>query len=486
LRGGLYPLFMKGAIAAGHPLTANAGADVLRAGGSAVDACVAAACVSWVCESPLTGPGGGGFMLVHEAKSGQTTVLDFFVTVPKAARAETELLELAVDFDGDTQQLFRTGAAAVAVPGTALGLEEAHRRWGRMPWAELIGPAAAVARPGVELTPMQGYLHEILDPLLRHSPEGDATYGRGGRPYRPGDRFAMPELGATLDRLAAGGAAALYRGELAELMVAHVDAGGGALTLEDLAAYEVIEREPIAVEYRGHEFRSNPPPSSGGLLIALGLRVLGESEPSPGAVAGAMDAQEAARDATFARALVSGGAAQLLKGTTHISVVDGDGNAASLSASLGSGSGVVVPGTGIHLNNMLGELDLVGASQPGERLTSMMAPSIVLRDGSPRLVLGSAGSARLRGAILQVTANVVASGLPVEQAVEAPRIHAEGGVVHCEAAAAADELELQGRAVVRWKERNLFFGGVSAVEIRPDGETAAAGDPRRGGAGLVA
>src|SRR6478736_5120936 len=154
---------MTGAIAAGHPLTAEAGARVLEAGGGAVDACVAAALVSWVCESPLTGPGGGGFMLVHEAESAKTTVLDFFVTVPKAADPAAELLELAVDFDGDTQQLFRTGAAAVAVPGTAVGLEDAHRRWGRMPWAELVAPAAALARDGFELTAMQGYLHSILD-----------------------------------------------------------------------------------------------------------------------------------------------------------------------------------------------------------------------------------------------------------------------------------------------------------------------------------
>jgi gamma-glutamyltranspeptidase / glutathione hydrolase len=225
---------MKGAIAAGHPLTANAGIRVLRAGGSAVDACVAAAFVSWVCESPLTGPGGGGFMLVHEAETGKTTVLDFFVTVPKEARGDVELLELAVDFDGDTRQLFRTGAAAVAVPGTALGLETAHRRFGRMPWAELVAPAAEVARAGVELTPMQSYLHRILDGLLRHSPEGDALYGRDGRPYVLGARFALPELGETLDRLGAEGSEALYRGELAERTVAHVGAGGGALTLADL------------------------------------------------------------------------------------------------------------------------------------------------------------------------------------------------------------------------------------------------------------
>jgi gamma-glutamyltranspeptidase / glutathione hydrolase len=265
-----------------------------------------------------------------------------------------------------------------------------------------------------------------------------------------------------------------------------VEAGGGALSLDDLAGYEVAAREPVRVEYRGCEFRSNPPPSAGGVLISLGLRALGEREPTPSAIADAMEAQEAARGVEFSRSLYAGDAAlALLKGTTHISVVDADGNAASLSASLGSGSGVVVPGTGIHLNNMLGELDLAGASEPGERLTSMMAPSVVLEDGSPRLVLGSAGSARLRGAVLQVTANVVARGLDVASAVEAPRIHAEAGVVHCEDAAVADALEAEGRAVVRWRDRNLFFGGVSAVEVRA-GETAAAGDPRRGGASFVA
>jgi gamma-glutamyltranspeptidase / glutathione hydrolase len=476
---------MNGAIAAGHPLTAEAGARVLEAGGSAVDACVAAAFVSWVCESPLTGPGGGGFMLVHEAASGTSRVFDCFVAVPREAAAG-ELLELAVDFDGDTQQLFRTGAAAVAVPGTALGLDAAHRRFGRVPWSELVEPAARLARDGFELTPAQGYLHAILDPLLRHSPEGDAMYAVEGRSARAGEGLAFPELAATLERLGEEGASVLYTGDCARAIVEHVQAGGGALQLADLAAYRVIRRRPVVVSYRGHEFRSNPPPSSGGVLLGLGLQALGDAEPTPSAIVRAMEAQEAVRDAAFARALYRGGLAKrVLSGTTHISVIDGSGDAASLSASLGSGSGVVVPGTGIHLNNMLGEFDLIGASNPGERLTSMMAPSIVLREGRPRLVVGSAGSARLRGAILQVTANVVGVGMSVEDAVEAPRVHAESGVVHCESPAAADALEAEGRAVVRWRERNLYFGGVSAVEVLDDGAFAAAGDPRRGGASVV-
>jgi gamma-glutamyltranspeptidase/glutathione hydrolase len=163
-------------------------------------------------------------------------------------------------------------------------------------------------------------------------------------------------------------------------------------------------------------------------------------------------------------------------GTTHISVVEARGDAASLSCSLGSGSGVVVPGTGIHLNNMLGEADLVGSARPGERLTSMMAPSLVLEQGRPTLVLGSAGSERLRGAVLQVVANVIGRGMGVAEAVEAPRVHLDGDVVHAEPGAEGD---------VRWRERNLYFGGVSTVELRADGGLAAAGDPRRGGAGMV-
>jgi gamma-glutamyltranspeptidase / glutathione hydrolase len=476
---------MRGAIAAGHPLTAEAGASVLLRGGNAVDACVGAAVVSWVCESPLTGPGGGGFMLVHDAADRRTRLLDFFVAVPREPASAGELLELAVDFDGDTRQLFRTGAAAVGVPGTALGLWDAHRRFGTLPWADLVEPAARLAREGVVLTPAQGYLHAILDPLLRHSPEGDAMYGPG-RPVATGERFLVPELADTLDLLAAEGAAVLYRGEPAARLVAHVRAGGGALSRADLEAYRVVRRRPLAVEYCGHELRTNPPPSSGGILVALGLQVLGDRPPSPRAVAGAMEAQEAARGPAFQRALHRGGAARsVLSGTTHISVVDGRGDAASLSASLGSGSGVVVPGTGIHLNNMLGEADLTEHARPGERLTSMMAPTLVLQAGRPRLVVGSAGSARLRGAILQVVANTIAGGSALEDSVGAARIHVEHGLAHCEDPAVAQELEDAGYAVVRWRGRNLFFGGVSAVGLSEDGSLAAAGDPRRGGAGIV-
>jgi gamma-glutamyltranspeptidase/glutathione hydrolase len=457
---------MTGALAAGHPLTAEAGADILRAGGNAVDACIAAAAVSWVCESPLAGPGGGGFLLVHDAAEARTRLLDFFVAMPEHAADGAELLGLVVDF-GDSQQIFYTGPTSVAVPGAALGLWEAHARWGSVPWPELLAPAARLAREGFVLDEPRAFLQQLLDPLLRHSAEGDALYGPG-RALTVGERFAMPELADTLDRLAAEGVETLYRGELAQRIAAHIP-----LTLDDLASYTVIEREPLLVPYRGGEFRTNPPPAGGGRLLAVGLEALGGAEPTPVAVARAMEAQEDARRAAG------------IGGTTHISVVDGDGAAASLSCSLGSGSGIVVPGTGIHLNNMLGETHLAVRVPPGERLMSLMAPSLLLNRGRSRLVVGSAGSTRLHGAILQVVANVVAGGLTVEEAVEAPRIHVEAGVAHCEDPTAADELEAAGYPIVRWRAKNLFFGGVSAVDVGEDGALAAAGDPRRGGGAVV-
>jgi gamma-glutamyltranspeptidase/glutathione hydrolase len=520
---------VKGAIAAGHPLTADAGAQVLAEGGNAVDACLAAAFVSWVAESPLTGPGGGGFLLVHRARDGHSRLLDFFVSVPGAGLgpgAIREMETIDVDFDGSTTQAFGIGVASVAVPGTVAGIETAHRTYGRVPWATLFEPAIALARDGIVLTREQAYLHAILDVILRHTDEGRAIYGPAGERLGAGDRLVMTDLASTLELLAAGGAGVLYDGPLGVRLVDHIRAGGGPLTAEDLRGYRVIWRRPISADFLGQRFVSNPPPSTGGVLIAYGLLLLdrvglGGGPGSADAIArlvGVMGEQALAGGPGFARQLHGGGLARQLyddrriteaaarlaesrppkvprpvepSRTTHISVVDADGNAASLTASTGSGSGVVVPGTGVHLNNMLGEHHLNLARrrrQPGGRLTSMMAPSLVLRDGRPRLVVGSAGSSRLRGAILQIVVNGIGHGQPVDEAITAPRVHLDEGHVHCEGGcdpAELDELERRGYDIVRWRRRNLYFGGAAAVEVRPDGALAAAGDPRRGGHGLV-
>lgn len=514
---------MRGAIAAGHPLTAEVGARVLAEGGHAVDACIAAGFASWVTESPLTGPGGGGFMLAHDADTGSTRLLDFFVAAPGLGLPPHErqaMDAVDVDFSGGSQQVFRIGAASCAVPGAAAGLEAAHRSWGTLPWRTLIEPAVELARAGVELTRSQAYMHAILDLILRHTSESRRIYGEEAR-LSAGDRLTMPDLAETLERVADRGAGELYTGELGRAAARYVRELGGDLTEEDLARFRVIRRRPLRSPYAGHTLVTNPPPSSGGILVAHALRLLdaagGDAPPGSAEamalLAEVMREQSRARTAAgFERCLFRGGLARRLEtelalglermrrgdrgrvehaqpgGTTHISVVDADRNAAALTVSTGAGSGIVVPGTGIQLNNMLGEFDLPRPPRPGRRLSSMMSPSIVLGEAGPRLVVGSAGSLRLRGAVLQVVVNVVGHGLGVEEAIERPRVHLEEPTLHCEGGAdetELDRLEAMGYELTRWRRRNLFFGGVSAVEMLSDGTLAATGDPRRGGAGVV-
>ncbi len=521
---------MRGAVAAGHQLTAEAGARILAEGGNAVDACIAAAFMSWVAESPLTGPGAGGFMLVHRARDRSTRLLDFFVSTPglgAKVRRRADMEAIDVDFSGESKQKFHIGSASCAVPGAVAGLAAAHRRLGSLPWPTLAEPAIEAARTGIELTRPQAYLHAILDLILGHTREGRRIYGSGGARLGPGDVLRLPDLAGTLQRLAER-PTDLYTGELAAAIVGHLKETGGAVTADDLRRYRVIWRRPVLAGFRGCSFESNPPPSSGGVLIGYGLtlldRLAADGPPAaPGSTAAltalveVMREQDRARGGRFTTRLHRGGLARHLfgeeniqaamarinahaggagmaappGGTTHISVIDAKGNAASLSASTGSGSGVIVPGTGIHLNNMLGEYDLNPSGRvpaPGHRMTSMMAPSIVLHEGEPRLVVGSAGSVRLRGAIMQVVVNVVGHGLPVGEAIDLPRVHVDEPHVHCEGGldpGVLDTLEATGYDVVRWRRRNLFFGGAAAVERREDGSLAAAGDPRRGGYGVV-
>jgi gamma-glutamyltranspeptidase / glutathione hydrolase len=487
---------MRGAVAGGHPLTAEAGARVLEAGGNAVDAAVGAALVSWVAESPLTGPGAGGFMLVHRARDRSTRVFDFFVAIPGLGdeRELGAMDEVLVDFSGDSTQLFHIGAASCAIPGAAIGLETAHKMFGRLPWRDLFGPAIEQARNGVELNDGQAYLHRILDGMLRHTPEARAVYEHDGDRLKRGDTLVQRDLANTLEVLAEKGAAELYTGELGAAIVEHIRASGGCFTQRDLDEYRVIRRRPVRATFCDEDFFSNPPPSRGGVLIAYGLPLLEEFGVGEPGSAAAIDAlarvMREQANAPAGRGLLRAlelRAAVVTRGTTHISVVDGQGNAVALTASTGAGSGIVVPGTGIHMNNMIGEFDIARKPSPGARLSSGMSPSVVLREGSPHLVVGSAGSLRLRGAVMQIVVNVVGHGLPVKDALDRPRVHLEGDDLHCEGghdSAELDKLEQMGWKVARWRNRNLYFGGAAAVTLE-EGKLAAAGDPRRGGAGVV-
>jgi gamma-glutamyltranspeptidase/glutathione hydrolase len=501
---------MTGVVAAGHPLTAEAGARVLREGGNAVDAAVCAVLASFAVESPLTGFGAGGFMMVHE-DGGETTLIDFFVAAPgtDGIGRQAELVGVPVHFDAETVQTFYVGPASCGVPGTAAGLESALERFGSAPMSDLVGPGIRLAREGAPINAEQAYILDILWPIHDGLPGTRELYAPGGRPLREGDVFRFPELGDALERFGSEGAEPFYRGEVAAALSEFVVAGGGTLGPGDFATYEALERRPIRAPFRGAEVLTNPPPSSGGILVAycLGLlERLGE-ESGPEQLVAAMGAANSARGEAFAEALYNEGleaelldaatldrtAGDLLGSTTHISVLDGNGMCASVTCSNGSGSGVLVPGTGVILNNMLGEEDLnplgFHAIAPGRRVPSMMAPTVVLRDGEIELGLGSAGSNRIRSAILQTIVRAVEQGMSADEAVRAPRIHFEAGLVQAEPGIdeqALARIEARGIPVARRPRINLFFGGVQAVARDSTGALSGGGDPRRGGAVVIA
>jgi gamma-glutamyltranspeptidase/glutathione hydrolase len=465
--------------------------------------------MSFVAESPLTGPGAGGFMVVHTG--GESHLLDFFVAAPGLGldgREPGELMPIDIRFSEDAIQSFHVGPASCGAYGTTVGLTETLRRFGTASIGDLTAAPARAARQGVEVVPMQAFLFQVLEPILTSTPEASAIYAPEGRLLAEGETIRLPELGDLLDRLGAEGCGFLYRGDVAHAVSDWVLERGGVLSRDDLASYEVIEREPARVTYRSRDVITNPPPSSGGILIADALGILERIERphDPYVIAEVIASTNRARDEEFLEGLATEGFLEQflakhaldsvatevrsrLGNTTHVSVMDAEGACASVTCSNGSCSGVVVPGTGVHLNNMLGEQDLnpLGFHRhpPGSRVPSMMAPTVVLSDGQPEIAIGSAGSNRIRSAILQTVLGVVDHGLPAQEAVSAPRLHVEEGQVDAEPGVddgALYRLEQAGWTVRRWGELNLFFGGVQAVaRNHATGELTGGGDPRRGG-----
>jgi gamma-glutamyltranspeptidase/glutathione hydrolase len=435
-------------------------------------------------EPLLTGLGAGGYMLIAPPGGGDV-LLDFFVAASGRGSEGAEHAPLvAVDVSfGDAVQVFHVGASSVGAYGMPAGICEAHRRFATLPLAELAAPGIEAARGGVVVNAQQAYLFEILAPITSSAPESRATYEGEGAPLREGEVIALPEVADALERLAAEGEAPFYTGDIARAACAWVQERGGLLTLEDLAAYEPVAREPVRIDYRGREVVTNPPPSAGGILIAGALEEL-DAEPGPPSLSRIVAALEAAQRRRTPQFL------EQLGSTTHVSVIDAAGWACSVTVSNGEGSGMVVPGTGLHLNNMMGEQDLSPLGffthPPGRRLPSMMSPTVVRRDGAVELCLGSAGSNRIRSAILQVIARVVDDGLEAQAAIDAPRLHWEDGVVYCEPGIDADALEAEGRTVARFRAPNLFFGGAQCVVRDADGTLRGAGDPRRGGVAVAA
>jgi gamma-glutamyltranspeptidase/glutathione hydrolase len=456
---------------------------------------------SFVAEPLLTGMGAGGYMLVVPP-SGEPMLLDFFVAAPGSGAdlsARAPLVATDVSF-GDVVQVFHIGASSVGVYGTPAGVCAASARFGTVPLRELAAPVASLARDGVAVNAQQAYLFEILAGIYGSTAEARALFMPEGRIPREGDVLRDPELALALERLGEEGAAPFYSGDVGALVCERVSELGGALTLDDLAAYEAEPREPVRVRYRGRDVLTNPPPSAGGTLLAYALALLerGEGPPDAASLVAVMERAQEERTSEFLSGLATPGflesfMADRLGSTTHISVLDVDGWACAVTCTNGEGSGVVVPGTGMHLNNIMGEEDLspLGffSHPPGRRLPSMMAPTVVLGPGDapPELALGSAGSNRIRSALLQVIVNVLDLGMDAADAVRAPRLHFEHDMVYAEPGIDPAALEPCGHPVAWFRSLNLFFGGCQAVERDPvTGVFAGGGDPRRGGAVVAA
>lgn len=501
----------RGVVAAGHAATAEAAAQILRDGGNAFDAAIGAMLAACVAEPVLCSLGGGGFVLARP-EGARPKLFDFFVQTPRRRLPEgvIDIRPVVADF-GTTTQNFHCGLGTIAVPGMVRGLFAVHESLGHMPLADIAAPALRLARDGVVLSRFQVYVAGVVAPILTSGEDSRALFCKpDGRLPGEGEVMRNRDFADALDALVHEGADLFHRGEIGRTLAETCEAGGGLLRLDDLEAYRVEMREPLTVQYGDATLYTNPPPASGGTLVAFGLEML-RGQPRQGwgtegqrrRLARIIAATAAAR----AQVEAAGAEASLLdprllerwraevaerppahRGTTHVSVVDAAGNAASVSVSNGETSGVVIPGTGIVCNNMLGESDLCPEGWQrlprDTRMTSMMAPTLVLHRDGAETALGSGGSSRIRSAVLQVLENLLDHGMALEEAVTAPRLHAEDGLLSAEHDV-PEALRAEWPRVQVWPDHNMFFGGVHAVRRSARGAFEGIGDPRRDGAARV-
>jgi gamma-glutamyltranspeptidase / glutathione hydrolase len=535
----------RGAVASAHTLASEAGASLLRRGGNAVDAAVAAAFALAVVEPQSSGLGGGGFALVYTAKDRKVHVLDFREVAPAAARPDMYLR------DGQARQdLANAGPLAVAVPGAVRGYVELLKRFGKRSLREAVAPAIAIARGGFQVSATFTRLSDARRDCLAADPEAARLFLRKGEDGEwesldPGDRLIQPQLARTLQLIADRGADAFYKGRIAREIVQTVQQGGGIVTAEDLAAYKAREREPIEGTYRNHRIVSMPPPSSGGMLIVALLNVLEREDPRAGGYRpewflhvmaetekrlfalrqGWGDPAVNPKMAQIAREVTSKDFAGTLRSqigevatpaqqviaregthTTHVSVVDEEGNAVALTTSVNElfGSCVVARGAGFLLNDTMDDFavapdvpnayGLRGASEnapgPGKVPLSTMSPTFVFAPGGElRLVLGAAGGPTIATSVAQAIVHVVDDKMPIDQAIAAPRIHHNlfPDAIWVEPngldAATAKALSARGH---RLAFRDSPWGKLEAVEV--DAETGwreGATDPRFEGTAAV-
>lgn len=496
-------------VAAGHDETAKAAIEVLDAGGNAFDAAIAGFLAACVSEPVLASLGGGGFLMAH-VPDAPTRTFDFFTQTPCALASpdDVDFHAITADF-GTAQQEFHIGLGSVATPGAVAGIFDIHDHLGRLPMADIVKPAVRLAKSGLPINDFQAYLFTVVEPIYTKAAESRRQYCRGALDEADaevkisGDMIGFPEFGDFLEALAKEGPDLFYKGEIAD----QIDAfSGSSINKADLEHYQVLHRDPIASVVNNHRISINPPPAIGGALITLALTMLDgidRRDMSFGtldhlrALISIMDACNVARvesgidldpikGAEILREVAGHPPAH--RGTTHISVADTNGNVAAMTVSNGEGCGAIIPGTGIMLNNMLGEEDLNAAGffkwPLNKRMSSMMSPGIMISPKGDVTGFGSGGSNRIRSAITQFIANIALFDMDMSDAVLAPRLHLEGGKLDLEphfsneTHSALKEIYPDANT---WPAPNMFFGGVHAIQRSTRGHVSGAADQRRGG-----
>lgn len=483
----------KGIVTAGHSDTAEAAVRALELGGNAYDAAIAAMFVTFVAEPCMSSLGGGGFMTAVSG-SGEPALLDFFAHTPRRKRPAKELDFFPIEIDfGTATEIFHVGVGSMATPGSLAGAYEIHRRWGSLPFTELLAPAIEFARYGSLIDDFQALDIRLLSSILEATEAGQPIFYPNGKRVVAGDHILMPGFADFLETLGKEGEDLFYRGEIAQMIVKECEEKGGHLTMADMENYQVIARKPGRISYRGHTVYSNPLPSIGGTLLEMGLTALEKQNinyaptsrehlATLAAILRDMDERHHAPDFIAGAQEYAG----KMGSTTHFNVMDEQGNAVAITSSNGEGCAYMVPGTDIMMNNMLGEAALLPQGfhtwPENIRLTSMMAPTIVVdKTGKPEVATGSAGAGRIPGAILQVLHRILDLGMDCESAVNGPRVHWRGGTLNVEGAYPHEGLNMPGlKEVVHWKEPNMYFGGTNTA-MKRKGHWAAAGDARRSG-----
>ena len=507
----------KGLISTGSKEATEAASEILKLGGNAFDAAICAVMTSMTSEVNLTSMAGGGAMLAYK-KGEKPLLFDFFVNAPSLKDNRSfEFYKTDINF-GDTTQIFHIGKGSIAVPGNVKGLLHTHKRLGKLPFRIVCEPAIEIARNGTKLSKSQSYITSLLQKILQTSEASKKLFFQDDKLISEGDVFKNEDLAEFIEWISEDGDRPFYEGELGRKMIDYLG-DDGLISQKDLLDYQVVEREPLKQVINSKLLYANPSPSVGGTLIVFLLRMLHRINEtysfSHNLLVYLMAATTKARFEYFKSPDDEYQLNRILNedvvnryyqianknilnftdsfkdnkfgSTTHVSVLDKDGNAASVTTTNGESCGHVLPGTGVILNNMLGEEDLNPLGfhnwSDSKRLPTLICPSLLLtKEGAVDLVLGSAGSNRIRSAIVQVILNYLVKGMSLEESICFPRIHLEGHDLHFEPGINFNQDILNSKHISfnAFSDKNLFFGGVNSVS-----QFEAVADPRRGGYGLI-